>query len=117
MADYHRLGIKEKRTRAREAMREPPVRCPECEMAVQPDELLWHQRERCQGAGEPHPQARWVSWSEALALGVPKPTLVRWVRARRVRVRGPRKRRKYLLRDLVRMVAIRRIARGSKNGT
>jgi hypothetical protein len=49
-----------------------------------------------------------VTWKQALAMGVPKQTLLFWIRRGYVRHRGERGDRRYLLRDLVRRTAANR---------
>jgi hypothetical protein len=130
MKHYSRLSTAEKERRHLDRMREPPIRCPLCETAVQPDELLVHQAERCSGKPDPHPLSRWVTWAEARSLGVPAMSLSRWVRKGWVRARyetqqgrrrgrGRPARRRYHLRDLVQVAAQRRISitRVTKSGT
>ena len=109
MADYHRMSAPDKRRLARARMREDPLRCPRCGLGVQPDDLLKHVEERCEGRGGVPQQARWVTWSEALAMGVPRKTMHRWVRAGRVRSYGQPRKRKYLMRDISIQIAKRKI--------
>jgi hypothetical protein len=104
---YHRLPIAEKRAAALVTMREPAVVCPICETHTTARDLLDHLRERCGGRREPHPGSVWVTWREALKMGVPRQTLLFWVRRRLIRFRGQRGDRRYLLRDL----AVRRAGR------
>lgn len=103
--DYQRLSVAEKQAHHRRAMRAGPTRCPACETAVQPRDLLAHVEQRCAGRPDPHPNDDWVTWGEALELGASKPTLHRWVASGRVRAEGKRRRRRYLLRDLVKCLA------------
>jgi hypothetical protein len=115
---YRYLSTAEKERRHLERMREPPIRCPLCETAVQSDELLVHQAERCQGRPAPHPRSRWVTWGEVRRLGVPAMTISRWarkgwIRVRREDVERPRKRgrppaTRYNFRDVMQLVAQRR---------
>jgi hypothetical protein len=118
---YRYLTVAEKARRARESMSEPPTRCPTCETSVQPDELLVHQAERCQGRPAPHPRSRWITWGEVRRLGVPAKTISGWARRGWLRVRhevqqGPRRgpgrpsTRRYNLRDVVDLAARRRIS-------
>lgn len=109
MSDYHNLTVKQKERFQRERAREPALRCPACETAVSTDELLTHLDERCPGVKEPHHLSRWVPWSRLLELGIPSATLTRWVQQGKVRRRGARRRRRYLLRDAVTLVAMRRL--------
>lgn len=108
---YHRMPVAEKQAMASERMVEPPVRCPGCDVATPPADLLPHLAERCEGAREPGPAASWVDRRTAVALGVPAETLHYWARTGKVRTRGDRMDRKYLFRDLARRVAIRRLER------
>lgn len=96
---YHLMSAAEKRA-ASLSVREPAVTCPDCDTQVMPADLLAHLEHRCPGPREPGPSSKWVTWREALALGVPKMTLSDWVRRGRVRMRGERGDRRYLLRDL-----------------
>lgn len=115
MTSYRKMSVAEKTRYAREQLRERALRCPRCEMAMQPDELLQHLRERCPGRQDPHPLSAWVTWGQAEAIGVLPGTLHRWVRKGRVRRkavspersrRGGRPRRHlYLLRDIVACLA------------
>jgi hypothetical protein len=104
---YHRLPIAEKRALAIGAQREPAVTCPTCDTQVMPADLLAHMEQRCAGPREPGPGARWVTWREALAMGVPAMTLSRWASAGHVRFMGERQDRRYLLRDLAQKIAQR----------
>lgn len=108
-AAYHKLPAADKRKVARDRIREPPVRCPGCGMGIQPDDLPRHVEERCEGRGEVPQQARWVTWAEALEMGVPRKTLHRWIRAGRVRSYGQPRKRKYLMRDISIQIAKRKI--------
>lgn len=114
---YHHLTVQAKQARQREAMREPAVPCPHCEAQTTPADLLRHV-ENCSGLREPHPLSRWITWGEALELGVPRQTLHRWVRQGRVRwrvsmgkdvlrERGRPPGRTYLLRDITKLAAVR----------
>lgn len=110
MAQYHRLSVAEKRAASLARMREPAVSCPGgCGMLIMPADLLAHLEERCPGQRDPGPGAKWITWREALALGVPKMTLSRWARRGDVRTRGDRGDRRYLAGDLAVLLA-RRVA-------
>jgi hypothetical protein len=109
VSDYHKLSIADKRALNISTVRESAVACPRCETQLMPDDLLAHLDERCTGPREPGPGSKWVTWSEALALGVPVRTLTRWVSAKFVRFKGGRGDRLYLRRDLVKRLAFRRI--------
>lgn len=104
---YHGLSIADKQRQQRLAQREPSVRCPWCDVALMPADLLVHLAERCTGPTEPHHTSAWLSWRDALALGVPKATLSRWAATGRVRTRGDKRAREYLLRDIAKNLAIR----------
>jgi hypothetical protein len=116
---YHRLSISAKQARHREAMREPAIPCPHCEVQTTASDLLRHVETSCPGRREPHPLSKWVKWGEAREMGVPDASLRRWVRQGRVRTRirarndnppGPGRpaRRVYLVRDMVKLMALRR---------
>ncbi len=112
MVDYHRLSVADKLAYAAGQQREPAVACPaDCGVQVQPLDLLGHLEQRCPGPREPGPGANWVDLQTAVAAGVPRETLRYWARTGRVRTRGARPDTKYLLRDLVRRVVIRRLDR------
>lgn len=97
---YHRMGIAEKQAHHREQMREPAVACPACDTQTTASDLLQHVAERCAGPREPGPGARWISWREAVRQGIKPQTLSKWANNGRVRFRGHRTERQYLLRDL-----------------
>lgn len=99
-AEYHRLPIAQKRALAAATQREPAVACPSCDTQVMPADLLAHIEQRCEGPREPGPGAKWVTYREAIALGVPEATFVRWVQRGFVRYTGEVQDRRYLLRDL-----------------
>lgn len=105
---YARLSVAEKEIRQREDMREPAVRCPSCDTQTTSNDLVQHVEERCQGPREPHPQSRWITFADAMKLGVQRGTLSKWVRKGRVRVRAAGEQRQYLLRDLAVRLAERR---------
>lgn len=106
MADYHKLSVAQKEAANR--LHEPPTRCPVCEMAVQPDDLLAHVDKRCEGRPEPHPRSRWVTRKDALAMGASWPSLKRWANTGKVRIRRIDNSRRYLLRDLTKCLAAAR---------
>lgn len=124
MADadrYRRLSVGAKQVAHRERMREPGVACPHCEAQTTTSDLLRHV-DSCAGPREPHPLSKWAAWREVRAIGVAKGTLGRWVTQGRVRSRiraeGGRAFRLYLLRDVTKLMALRRrIGGGSKSGT
>jgi hypothetical protein len=104
---YTSLSTAEKRRYHLDRMREPPLRCPICDAAVQADDLLAHARERCAGKLDPHPRSEWATWAEALACGVSGSLLHYWVAQGHVRVTGDDGARRYLLRDIVVLVVAR----------
>lgn len=111
---YARLSLQEKQRLVRQDEREDPLRCPTCGMQLLPEELVRHMRNqnRCPGPapadrGEPLKNARYVSWREAMQMGVNRQTLSRWSKQGHVRWFGERQDRKYLLRDLARKIAQR----------
>ena len=110
--DYRRLSAVDKASYHHDQNREPALRCPGCDTAVLPEDLLAHQSERCPGRGEPHHLSRWITWGDAIKLGVARGTLSRWVRKGHVRSRGEKGQRKYLARDVIYLVAQRRIHPG-----
>lgn len=112
---YHRMSRAEKVTRHREQMREPAIPCPFCETQTTVVDLPRHVKDGCPGQRAPHPLSEWVTWSEALALGVPRQTMSRWVRQGLVRARGERDRREYLRRDVTKLAVAR--MRSPTNGT
>lgn len=111
MSRYHRLPIAEKRAEDLARVREPAVTCPSCDTQVMPADLLAHLDLRCPGPRDPGPGAKWLTWREALAFGVPKRTFKRWVKRGCVRFKGNRGDRLYLARDLVVRIAQQRASR------
>jgi hypothetical protein len=110
MTDYHRMSVAEKQAYSRVVVREPAVHCPTCDTQTTAADLIAHSA-RCQGRRDPHPGSRWITWREALALGVARATMNQWVNAGFVRVRGELQDRRYLLRDLVVRIAAKRYRR------
>jgi hypothetical protein len=109
---YHHLSFAEKERASMERDREPSIACPaDCGTHVQPSELLMHMDQRCAGPREPGPAAIWVDRQAAVSSGVPPETLQYWARTGKVRTRGDRMDRKYLLRDLARRVGLRKLDR------
>lgn len=111
MSRYHQLPIAQKRAESIARVREPAVTCPDCDTQVMTVDLHEHHVSRCPGRREPGPGSKWVTYREALAFGVPKRTLVRWVRRGHVRVKGGRGDRLYLLRDLTTRIVQQRASR------
>ncbi len=109
---YHRLSAAEKERHNR--LQEPPTRCHCCEMAVSPDDLLKHVDEWCKGRPDPHPYSRWISWGEAIALGLSKKRLELGIGSGEIRHRVKRGRKAYLKRDIVLFVAARKRWRARK---
>jgi hypothetical protein len=114
MKDYRRMNVVEKQAHQRAQMREAAVVCPVCEVQTTARDLLGHMATRCPGRREPHPASAWVTWREALALGVPRGTLSRWVARGLVRSSGEIQDRRYLLRDLATCVAWRTLLRRTR---
>lgn len=112
MADYHRMSVAGKQAAHREKMREPAIACPRCETQTTVADLLRH-AEACPGRGPVHPLSKWVTWREVLGLGVPDSTLDRWVKRGVVQTDGPARKRRYLLRDVVKLMARRTPTNGS----
>lgn len=111
MSRYHKLPIAEKRAEDLARVREPAVTCRICDTQVMRADLLAHIDNRCPGRREPGPGSKWVTWGEARAIGVPKRTIVRWVKRGYVRVKGGRGDRLYLHADLVDRLAQRKADR------
>lgn len=111
MADYHRLSIAGKQQHQREMAREPSVVCPTCETQTSASDLLAHVESRCPGPRDPHPHSKWITWREAMRLGVQGRTLSRWAQRGQVRYLGDRQDRKYLMRDVALRIAERRAGR------
>lgn len=108
---YHGLSIQEKQAHALASVREQPVACPSCDTQVMPADMIAHLDHRCTGR-EPGPRDKWITHSQALAMGVKKQTLSDWVKARWVRTNNAgRGDRQYLERDLVKRIAFRRVIR------
>jgi hypothetical protein len=110
MSDYHKLSVGEKRAQALATVRESAIACPSCDTQVMPADMPSH-LERCGGPREPGVGSKWITWQEALALGAPARSIVRWRQRGLIRTRGGRGDRQYLLRDLVKRVASRRYER------
>lgn len=108
MSDYHRMTLAQKQAHQRERAREPAVACPVCETQTTAADLIAHVETRCPGPRDPNPAARWVTWREALGMGVPRATLSFWANSKQVRFVGELQDRRYLLRDLAMKVAQRR---------
>jgi hypothetical protein len=98
---YHLLSLREKQAGALAHARESAIRCEQCQTQVMPAEYLRHRETRCAGRPEPDARSTWLTWSQALNVGVGQHTLSGWVRDGFVRVRGEKAQRRYLLADLV----------------
>lgn len=105
---YQRLSLAGKQALQRERMREPAVTCPVCETQTTAADLLDHIATRCPGPREPNPASKWVTWRQALAIGVLPGTMSKWVKRGLVHVRGELQDRRYLLRDIAVRVAAQR---------
>lgn len=105
-ADYHRLSVSAKAELAIDRMREPAIACPHCEARTTVADLLRHVAERCSGVRAPHELSRWVSLGAAV-VAAPRATIIRWAASGRVQTREGIGRREYLLRDIVRLAAMR----------
>ena len=103
-AAYHLLSAADKQKLHRGKMREPAVACPRCETQTTVADLPRH-LSTCAGPRDPHPLSEWLTWTQALALGVRQGTLSKWVASGKVRARGRRWRRQYLRRDIARRIA------------
>lgn len=103
---YSRLSIAAKQQRHLDRMREPAIACPYCEAQTTVDGLLRHVEATCPGKRPPHPLSKWVTASEIVAMGVPRATVHRWVQRGIVQMDGPSRERRYLLRDVVRVLAL-----------
>jgi hypothetical protein len=104
------MSVAQKQAHQRDRAREPSVVCPVCETQTTAADLIAHVETRCSGPREPNPAAKWVTWSEAMALGVQAMWLSRWVKRGEVRAMGERGDRRYLLRD----IAVRFAARSRR---
>lgn len=105
-ADYHRMTWTEKRqVQHDQAGAEPPVTCPGCETQVAVEYMPKH-LETCPGKREPHQRSKWVSWADVLALGVRRRTFLRWIKAGSVTAKGEAGERTYLLRDVMKQIAL-----------
>lgn len=103
--NYHRMSVAEKERVTRENMREPAIVCQYCETKTTIDDLLTHIAERCPRRRPPHPRGRWIAWREALRLGASRASMTRWVSSGYVMVIGEQGHRRYLMRDVVKMIA------------
>jgi hypothetical protein len=97
-AEYRKKSIKEKEAANRQ--HGIPNRCPECDVAVSPEDSIRHRKELCPGRPDPHPNARWVYHRQALAMGISAKELSELSAARIVRTMGEKGHRRYLMRDI-----------------
>jgi hypothetical protein len=110
VSDYHKLPIAQKRAQALAGVREGAIACPSCDTQVMPADMTSH-LERCSGPRDPGVGSKWITWQEALAMGASARSVIRWRQRGWIRTRGGRGDRQYLLRDLVKRVALRRSER------
>lgn len=111
MGDYNALSRTDKLRRAYARLAEAPIACEVCGTRVPVGQLTDHVRERCPGPPEVTTASRWVSWRDIVRRGIPKHTVSRWVGSGRLRYQGDEGERRYLLRDVDRLVANRERAR------
>jgi hypothetical protein len=82
---------------------EPTIVCFICETRISETEILDHLRDaRCRQP-DPHPLGKWIARKEALEMGATSSILSH----RLMRTRGATDDKQYLLRDVVRLVALR----------
>lgn len=101
---YNNLSLKEKESRNR--LHEPHRRCPACDMAIHPDDLLVHKRDRCKGRPEPHPRCKWLSWKQAIDEGLTKRSLSHMAATGKIRTRIKKDKKQYLKADVVEVLAL-----------
>lgn len=108
---YHRLDVRSKERYARDRLREPAIACPACETQTTVRGLVQHLDERCPGRRPPHHLSEWVTWDEAMGVANPAgfhgSQVGDWIRDGLVRTRDDGPARRYLLRDLVQVIAVR----------
>jgi hypothetical protein len=104
---YRRLTLAEKQRVTRTAIREPAIACPHCEAKTTVDDLLTHIELRCHGRRPEHQYSAWIRAAEAADLGAGGAVLRRWVREQRVAAVGDGAQRRYLKRDVVRLLSMR----------
>jgi hypothetical protein len=105
---YHKMSLAKKQAHALAQLREPSVACPVCDTQLPPVDLLRHFGSTCAGPRAPHPASAWLTWREALKLGVPRGTLSRWAARGIVRTQGEKMDRRYLLRDVTKALSRRK---------
>lgn len=102
---YRSLTKAEKEAEVYGRLREPAVACARCEVQVMPSDMPRHLESACPGRREPHPLDRWLTWAGAMGLGVAKATMYRWIRAGEIQVRMVSGTRRYLERDIVKLMS------------
>lgn len=112
-SSYHLLSVSAKQALQRGSAHEMPLRCVTCGVAVMADDLLTHAEQRCERPPA-HPHARWLGWPQARQLGLSRSDLHRLARRGVVRTAGTPKRKLYLARDVVQVVATRRWLAGRR---
>lgn len=110
---YGRLSVADKQALHRERMRESAQVCPFCGTHTVVGQLERHVRTTCTRERAPHPLSKWLTWSEVLALGIPKGTLLYWIQRGIVQTKGTPGHRLYLYRD-VELAHVRTLRMGSK---
>lgn len=108
---YARLPLAEKQARHREAMREPAIVCPFCEVSMGVPDALRHE---CSETRTPHPLEKWMSWTDVIEIGIPAATFHGWIHGGRVQVEGTIGHQRYRRRDVARMVLWWRSHRNGK---
>lgn len=103
--DYHKMSVAEKELHNRQ--HDIPARCPVCYVAIMPMDEESHV-DRCVGQPPPGPRSRWVSFSQALKMGITGAQLSRRASDDRIRTKGEHGHRRYLLRDITRFLAARK---------
>lgn len=97
---YNEMNLAGKERFQRERVREPAMRCPICETAVQPIDMRNHREKHCPGKQEPHHLATWVDWDEVLEYGIPRSSLYLFIAQGRIRIKCDNNVKMALLRDL-----------------
>lgn len=105
--DYRHLTAAAKQARVEAASREPAIACPRCGTMTTVADGRRHLAETCTGRREAHPLSKWVSWRQAVEMGVPKQTLHDWVQRGVVQIRTGAEGRQYLERDVVWLLMLR----------
>lgn len=105
---YHLLSAADKESYAVSRLRPSPLRCPDCEVGLMPEDLLPHQDKRCPGLPAPRPGDRWMSVFQVSRLGISRPALRHWIDSGLVRTRLDGNAQTFLEQDIVREFVIRR---------